>query len=164
MDRVINLLIFAVILSLILSPGCAHQSTKPQAETTTVPEENPVPTESPIATTTTLTSSNGFNSSINDSEAKSTTTTLPGDVSKMINLAIKNFEYSEVALRIRKGDTIVWTNLDTVAHTVSSDTGGELDSDTLVRGETFMHTFNSRGVFGYHCKMHPSMKGKVIVS
>lgn len=61
------------------------------------------------------------------------------------------------------GDTVTWTNGTDVAHTVASDSGGELASDSIGDGATFDHTFTAEGTFAYHCTVHPYMKGTVVV-
>lgn len=78
-------------------------------------------------------------------------------------VTIKNFSFSPAALTVNVGDTVVWTQEDSVSHTVTSDTGSELSSPLLTKGKTFAHTFTTRGAFSYHCTPHPSMKANVIV-
>ena len=64
---------------------------------------------------------------------------------------------------INVGDTVIWTNRDTVAHSVMSDSGSELQSPVLQTGDSYSHTFNVAGTYSYHCSIHPSMKGTVNV-
>ena len=61
------------------------------------------------------------------------------------------------------GDTVTWTNGTDVAHTVTSDSGSELASDSVGDGATFDHTFTAEGTFAYHCTIHPYMTGKIVV-
>jgi predicted lipoprotein with Yx(FWY)xxD motif len=101
-------------------------------------------------------------SSTNADEPSSTVpvaTTAPDH--KTINVNIQSFAFSPQEVKINRGDTVVWTNSDSAPHTVSSDSGKELDSGTLSKGQTFSHTFDSAGTFAYHCSNHPSMKAKV---
>ena len=81
----------------------------------------------------------------------------------IIEINIQNFNYSPKEITISQGDTIIWTNLDSPAHTVTSDSGSELSSGLLSKDETYSHTFNEVGIFDYHCAPHPYMKGTVIV-
>jgi len=78
-------------------------------------------------------------------------------------IEIKDFEFSQPELRIKKGDIVTWVNQDSVKHTVTSDTDNELNSDFLSRTESYSHTFANSGTFEYHCNAHPSMKAKIIV-
>ena len=79
------------------------------------------------------------------------------------NAEIRDFAYLPKEIKIKKGDKVVWINFDNVRHTVTSDSGSELDSELLSDGETYSHTFNTDGTYSYYCKPHPYMKGKVIV-
>lgn len=79
-------------------------------------------------------------------------------------------------ININVGDTVVWTNEDSIAHTVTSGTGPEdpssgqeFDSSPnfsplWVPKDTFSHTFTEAGEFPYYCALHPNMVGTVIVS
>jgi plastocyanin len=79
------------------------------------------------------------------------------------NIAISNFAFSPSDQTIRVGDTVVWTNNDPLPHSVTSDSGSELSSSDLSTGRTYSHTFNTPGVFTYHCGVHPNMKGQITV-
>ncbi len=79
------------------------------------------------------------------------------------SIEIKSFAFSPSTLTINVGDTITWTNKDIVSHTVTSDSGSELDSPALGKGKTYSHTFSTAGTFSYRCTLHPSMKGTIIV-
>lgn len=76
---------------------------------------------------------------------------------------IKGFAFNPEALTIVKGTTVTWTNLDGASHTVTG-IGNDLNSQTLGQGQTYGFTFNETGTFEYQCNIHPSMKGKVIVT
>ena len=45
------------------------------------------------------------------------------------NVEIINFAYQPSDITIKVGDTVTWTNKDSVGHTVTSDDGNELDSE-----------------------------------
>ncbi len=76
---------------------------------------------------------------------------------------IKDFTFNPATINIKKGTTVIWTNQDSTKHTVTSDSGSELDSELLAKGETYSHQFNQTGTFNYHCTPHPFMEAKVIV-
>ena len=67
--------------------------------------------------------------------------------------------------------TVVWTNMDTAGHTVTSGNPGDADVGSLFdsnfpllkTGETFEYTFDTAGEYAYFCQVHPWMVGKVIV-
>jgi hypothetical protein len=50
-----------------------------------------------------------------------------------------------------------------VAHTVTAD-DGSWGSSTLGQGATYSQVFTSPGTYTYHCAIHPSMKGTVVVT
>lgn len=77
--------------------------------------------------------------------------------------SIVNFAFIPVNVTVTKGATVTWTNTDSAPHTVTSD-GGAFSSSTLADGGTFSHRFTTTGTFVYHCAVHPSMAGTVIVS
>lgn len=76
---------------------------------------------------------------------------------------ITNFAFSPSELKVKKGDTVTWTNKDSVPHSIVSDSGSELNSPNLSKEQTYSHTFNQTGIFGYHCSIHSSMAGKIVV-
>jgi len=77
-------------------------------------------------------------------------------------VSMQNFAFSPAEITIKKGDTVKWTNLDSVAHTVTSD-DGEFDSGLLGQNASWSRTFNEAGTFEYHCTPHPNMTAKIIV-
>ncbi|HVX92501.1 MAG TPA: PQQ-dependent sugar dehydrogenase [Candidatus Dojkabacteria bacterium] len=83
--------------------------------------------------------------------------------SKNINVKISGFSFNAQKIRVKVGTTVTWTNTDLIHHTVTSDTGTELNSDYLNQNDTYKHTFNTVGTFGYHCTPHPFMTGLIEV-
>jgi len=83
--------------------------------------------------------------------------------SQTYEVKISNFAFSPSTITIKKGDTVKWTNLDSVRHTVTSNSGSELNSELLSKTESYSRTFNQAGTYNYHCTPHPSMKAKIIV-
>lgn len=77
------------------------------------------------------------------------------------NVSISSFAFVPATITVKKGETIVWTNKDSTPHTV---TGGDLLSNPLGQGETYSFAYDKTGTFSYHCSIHPSMKGTVIVT
>lgn len=86
----------------------------------------------------------------------------PTTTAKTVQVSIKNFAYSPASITINKGDTVVWTNQDSAAHTVTGDNGGP-NSGNLQTGATYSFKFDTAGTFAYHCAIHPMMKGTVVV-
>jgi plastocyanin len=65
------------------------------------------------------------------------------------------------AVKILKGDTVVWTNLDPISHDVTFK-----DRSYMLRtpGAQARRTFRKTGAFSYRCTIHPGMTGLVYVS
>ena len=71
-------------------------------------------------------------------------------------------------ISVKTGTTVIWTNDDSVAHTVTSGDpnagpSGTFDSDLIKPGKTFEYKFDSVGTTSYFCSVHPWMTGKVTV-
>lgn len=67
------------------------------------------------------------------------------------------------------GTSIIWTNDDEAAHTVTSGNpadgpNGLFDSGLITSGASFEYGFYQKGAFEYFCLVHPWMTGKVVVS
>ena len=76
--------------------------------------------------------------------------------------------YSPDKITVDLGTTVVWTNNDSAAHTVTSGQPsigptGLFDSALFSPGKTFDHQFNTVGVHDYFCMVHPWMTGTVTV-
>ncbi len=78
------------------------------------------------------------------------------------DVTIQDFSFSPASITSHVGQKITWTNKGPSPHTATSDTGA-WDSGTLNPGATFSWTPNSAGTFTYHCSIHSSMKGTVVV-
>jgi len=77
--------------------------------------------------------------------------------------------FNPSSVSIMKGDTVVWSNDDSAAHTVTSGSpadgpSGMFDSSLLIGGKSFEHTFDSSGSVDYFCMVHPWMTGSIQVS
>jgi plastocyanin len=79
------------------------------------------------------------------------------------NVSISNFSFQPQNINVSAGTIVIWTNLDPIMHTVTSDTG-LFDSGPLSTGQTFSRTFNTPGNYDYHCNIHSFMTGKILVS
>ena len=76
---------------------------------------------------------------------------------------IQGMAFSPSIITVTAGTTIIWTNKDGVAHTVTSSTG-LFDSGTIGTNKTFSLTFSTTGTFQYYCTVHPSMVASVVVN
>lgn len=79
-------------------------------------------------------------------------------------VSITNFAFSAAKISVKMGTKVTWTNNDSVAHTVTADSGVGPKSDNISPGGTYSYTFDSVGTFAYHCSIHPDMMGTVTVT
>jgi len=79
-------------------------------------------------------------------------------------IEIRDFAFAPNVILVPVGTTVRWTNESAGNnHTVTSDTA-LFDSGPLGPGASFEYRFDVAGTYTYHCAIHPSMTGKVIVT
>ena len=78
-------------------------------------------------------------------------------------LLIKNFSFKPANITIKRGTKVRWINKDMDPHTATANNGRSFDSGRLGKGQRYKHTFKSVGKKWYHCKIHPHMRGSVVV-
>jgi len=98
-------------------------------------------------------------------QAATTEAKPPGsaNVAAAAQVTMEMVKYSPVAIEIKTGDTVTWVNNDLTPHTVTSESGGELNSGSIEPGASWSHTFAQAGAFSYYCTFHTEMKGSVTV-
>jgi 3',5'-cyclic-AMP phosphodiesterase len=79
-----------------------------------------------------------------------------------LKATIDNFSFAPKELTVKAGSTVDWTNKDDTPHTVTSDEGA-FSSPVMDTDQKFQFTFQKPGKFPYHCKLHPTMTGVVVV-
>ncbi len=79
---------------------------------------------------------------------------------------ISGFQFNPDSVTIKVGTTVIWTNSTIAPHTLTSDSGSAVtwDSGLVNPGKTFSFTFTQTGTFHYHCSVHPTMHGTIIVT
>jgi plastocyanin len=88
------------------------------------------------------------------------------------DVAISNFEFRPMQIRIGVGGTVRWTNDDRFLHTITSGdvsgavnkADGHFDKQLPKRGATAAVTFTKAGTFTYFCRQHNVMSGTVVVT
>ncbi len=84
-------------------------------------------------------------------------------VADSAQVRIANLAFDPPTLTIAIGETVTWTNEDTVPHTVTA-LDGAFDSGIFDPGASFSWTFDDAGTFAYQCQLHPTMEGPIEVS
>lgn len=103
---------------------------------------------------------NGTGSTAYGAPASTTATTTAATATNAAT--IRGFSFQPDILKVKVGAKVTWTNDDTVAHTVTADTSS-FASGNLQPGGSFSFTFTRPGTYAYHCSIHPSMHGSVVV-
>lgn len=75
---------------------------------------------------------------------------------------IAGFAFSPQSVTVAVGDTVTWSNADAQNHTATAN-GGSFDTGTIGGSTSKSVTFSTAGTFAYHCKIHPSMTGTIVV-
>jgi plastocyanin len=79
------------------------------------------------------------------------------------NVTMESIAFKPAEITIQAGDTVTWTNEDSVGHDVTGDDFNSGSPGGIANGETFEHTFDQAGTFDYVCTVHPGMEGTVTV-
>ena len=77
-------------------------------------------------------------------------------------VAIANFSFNPASGNAATGGFVTWSNTDSTNHTVTFDNGP--DCGVVAGGTSQTVQFTLAGTFAYHCRIHPSMKGSIVVS
>jgi plastocyanin len=80
---------------------------------------------------------------------------------KVIDISMKNAAYNPKSVEIYVGDTIKWTNMDSIDHGVE---GSIFKSGIMSPGQSYEFQFTIPGVYDYKCPLHPAdMTGTITV-
>ena len=117
------------------------------------------------STPTTVASTPDTPSPTSTSGATPTTrpTPVPGFTQTVLIITESNgsFSFSPATLTIKVGTTVIWKNMSSAPHTITSDDGQTFDSGTVAPGGTFKFKFTTAGTFSYHCNYHPYMRATI---
>ena len=150
-----------------LAPPDAPEAPTPEPQPQ--PPEVPPPstgTPEPTATPPPSPAEPGDATSPPPAADSSTTLSAAGkaSVSADDNSSGDNF-FAPSSITIGVGETVTWSNVGQVIHTVTAN-DGSFDSGDLDPGQGFSHTFTQSGTFAYYCVPHQfvGMKGTVTVA
>ena len=87
----------------------------------------------------------------------------PAATSGGAQVTMKDIKFNPSTVNIKAGDTVTWTNDDSVAHDVTGDGFKSGSPGGLQGGDTFEHKFAKAGTFKYECTVHQGMTGEVVV-
>ena len=75
---------------------------------------------------------------------------------------IRDVQFAPRTLTIAVGDTVTWTNSDSMPHTATSEDDA-FDSGNMDEGQSFSFTFTEPGTYEYRCDYHSEMTGTIVV-
>ena len=143
-----EIIIFLVMLGVIFVAGCAENGGSEEPAPSTPVEETVEEADNEEVA--------GGEETVTVPEAEQNVT---GTEAEIVDVEIRNYKYIPESLTVNVGQTVRWTNYDTVLHDV---VGSGIESEYLQKGETFTYTFEEEGTYQYICTIHPWMKGEVI--
>jgi len=72
--------------------------------------------------------------------------------------------YSPSPDTVSVGQTVAWHNVAGITHTSTADNIGIWNTGNIANGSTSAAIqMNTPGTFGYHCTIHPTMTGILVV-
>ena len=77
------------------------------------------------------------------------------------HVEIKAMRFEPTVIHVAVGDTVRWSNMDLVPHTVTSQAGG-FDSGNLPSDSSWALVVEQGRVLNYACRYHPGMKGSLV--
>lgn len=82
---------------------------------------------------------------------------------KLHRIEIRAMQFVPAELTVAVGDTIVWTNVDVVPHTVTSTTPSPaaFDSQLLASRQQWQVQVTAPGDYPYVCTFHPTMRANL---
>lgn len=82
-----------------------------------------------------------------------------------VKVSMKDLRFDPMEVTVKRGGTITWTNDDSVAHTVTKESGPGLhfDSGNVEGGGIFEQKFTEAGKISYLCQIHRGQTGTITV-
>jgi plastocyanin len=81
---------------------------------------------------------------------------------KTHTVRIEGMKFVPERLEVARGDTVRWTNADFVPHSVTASDAG-VESGDLALGKSWRLVARKKGEMRYICRLHPVMKGLLVV-
>jgi plastocyanin len=112
-------------------------------------------------------SSSSSNSSSSSTPAAAPATSTPAAApaaGAAVAVSMKNIQFAPKSVTAKVGQTVKWTNDDSVDHNVTATSGETFKSSTFGQGATYSHKLTKAGTIKYVCTIHPGMEGTIIVT
>jgi plastocyanin len=112
-------------------------------------------------------SSSSSNSNSNSTPAAAPATSTPAAAPAgggTLAVSMKNIQFVPKSITAKVGQTVKWTNDDSVDHNVTATSGETFKSNTFGQGATFSQKLAKAGTIKYVCTIHPGMEGTIVVT
>ena len=81
-----------------------------------------------------------------------------------MRLLLGDKSYSPNPITVETGNTVTWTNIDNIVHTITSGEPYKFFFFFFIMpSKSFSHKFSHPGEFSYFCRVHPTLVGEVLV-
>jgi plastocyanin len=80
-----------------------------------------------------------------------------------VQITMKNIQFAPSKATVKVGQTVKWTNDDSVVHDVSATSGAKFKSALFAKGKTYEFKATKPGTVKYVCTIHPGMEGTLTV-
>jgi plastocyanin len=81
---------------------------------------------------------------------------------KTHEVQIEGLKFNPERIEVAAGDTVVWSNMDVVPHTVTASRA-KVESGEIAPNKSWRFVAKRKGEMPYLCRIHPTMKGVLVV-
>jgi plastocyanin len=108
-------------------------------------------------------SSNSSSTTTSSTTTSSSSAPAPAATGGGGSVTMKSIKFNPATVKVKAGDTVTWTNEDSVGHDVTNKSFKSGSAGGIEPGQSFKHKFAKAGTFKYVCTVHPGMQGTVVV-
>ena len=98
------------------------------------------------------------------SSSKSNSASTPAATSAAVPVTMLNIQFNPKSVTAKVGQTVKWTNQDSVDHNVTATSGETFKSKNFGKGGTYVYKLDKAGTIQYVCTIHPGMTGTIVVT
>jgi plastocyanin len=142
-----GILVLLILITAIIAAGCSGTQQPVEQPASTTPAPSAATTVPP---TMTIVPTPISQASVSDN-----------------TVTIKDFAFVPQTITVKTGAIVRWENQDSAPHRIIfTDPNGRdttAESGVLSSHQSYSRKFDAAGEFPYYCKIHPSMKGTVVV-
>jgi len=81
-----------------------------------------------------------------------------------VDVSMQEIMFKPNHLTVKVGQTVKWTNKDSVAHNVTATKGETFKSSTFGPGGSYSYKVDKAGTIDYVCTIHPNMTATLTVT